>query len=245
MIEGLKNFPSKIKKMSPEELDRDSELVIDTLKMAINRLRVNEKYLEYYVLFLTRQINKAEFEFETRQYFFRQVDNVDPIVLESRIKILMETIGAGITRNDLCNYLGCSEDVIEEIINKISMEKNNGDDDKSVLKASKVADRLQVSTSVGAGLFNFIQEIRDSSDTKIRNWVNQLTAKKLSSAEVADEIIDQLILRMNEMQEYLKSEISAQMQELRKDASNPTVDEINRLLQKAIKITFKVFEEEI
>jgi hypothetical protein len=49
---------------------------------------------------------------------------------------------------------------------------------------------------------------------------------------------------MNDMRDYLKSEISAQIQELRTDTSNPTKAEMNTLLQSAIKITFEVFEEE-
>lgn len=184
--------------------------------------------------------------------------------------------------------------------------------------ASNVASRMRASTSAGAGLFNFLQGVRDSSDTRIRDWVNQLTAKNLSAYEVADEIIDQVIFtggsleeescrdsmaqaisdlltinpdidlvnmdndsiwtvmelfmaneafnrlnldigqlfesskyspkeavfRMNEMREYLKSEISAQIQELRADVANPTKAEINNLLQTALKVTFEVFEEE-
>ena len=162
--------------------------------------------------------------------------------------------------------------------------------------ASNVASRMRASTSAGAGLFNFLQGVRDSSDTGVRDWVNQLTSKNLSAYEVADEIIDQVISsggsleeescrdsmaqamsdlltidpdinllnmdndsiwtvmelfmaneafnrinldigqlfesakyspreavsRMNEMRDYLKSEISAQIQELRTDTSNPT-----------------------
>lgn len=185
--------------------------------------------------------------------------------------------------------------------------------------ASNVASRMRTSTSAGAGLFNFLQGVRDSSDTKVRDWVNQLTAKNLSAYEVADEIIDQVVSsggsleeescrnsmaqamsdllainpdidllnmdndsiwtvielfmaneafnrltldigqlfesakcspseavsRMNDMREYLKSEVSAQIQELRSDTTNPTKDEINNLLQSALKVTFDVFEEEI
>jgi deoxyhypusine synthase len=185
--------------------------------------------------------------------------------------------------------------------------------------ASNVASRMKTSTSAGAGLFNFLQGVRDSSDAGVRDWVNQLTSKNLSAYEVADQIIDQVIStggsieeescrdsmaqamselltinpdinlvnmdndsiwtvlelfmaneafnrinldigqlfesakyspreavsRMNGMRDYLKSEISAQMQELRKNTSNPTKAEMNWLLQTAIKITFEVFEEEI
>lgn len=184
--------------------------------------------------------------------------------------------------------------------------------------ASNVANRMRTSTSAGAGLFNFLQGVRDSSDTRVRDWVNQLTSKNLSAYEIADEIInlivstggspeeescrdsmaqaisDLLIIvpdvdllnldsdsiwtvienfmanetfnrlnmdvgqifesdryspreavsRMNDMRDYLKSVISAQIQELRTDTSNPTKAEINNLLQAAIKNTFEVFEEE-
>ena len=184
--------------------------------------------------------------------------------------------------------------------------------------ASRVASRMRTSTSAGAGLFNFLQGVRDSADIRVRDWVNQLTAKNLSAYEVADEIIDQVIStggsleeescrdsmaqamsdlltiapdvdflnmdndsiwtvmelfmaneafnrlnldigqlfesdryspreavsRMNDMRDYLKSEISAQIQELRTDTYNPTKAEMNALLQSAIKTTFEVFEEE-
>lgn len=185
--------------------------------------------------------------------------------------------------------------------------------------ASNVSSRMRASTSAGAGLFNFLQGVRDSTDIKVRDWVNQLTAKKLSAYEVADEIVDQVISvggsleeescrdsmaqamsdlltidpdidlidmdndsiwtvmelfianeafnritldigqlfesekysprevvsRTNEMREYLKSEISALIQELRTDKANPTKNEVNNVLQTAIRVTFEVFEEEI
>lgn len=185
--------------------------------------------------------------------------------------------------------------------------------------ASNVAKRMSVSTSVGAGIFDFLQGVRDSSNPQIRDWVNQLTSKNLSAYEVADEIINQIISiggsleeescrtsialaisdlikidphidlmnmndstiwtiiefftaneafnrlyldigqrfesaeyspkevvsRMNEMREYLKSEISAQIQKLKTNVTNPTKDAINKLLQTALKTTFEVFEEEI
>lgn len=184
--------------------------------------------------------------------------------------------------------------------------------------ASNVASRMRASTAAGAKLFNFLQGVRDRTDTRVRDWINQLNSQNLSANEVADEIIKQLIAtggsleeescrvsvalamsdlltinpdidllnmdnesiwtvvelfianeafnrlsidigqlfesakfslgvavdRMNDMQEYLKTEISAQIQELRTGASNPTTAEINNLLQKAIKTTFEVFEEE-
>lgn len=184
--------------------------------------------------------------------------------------------------------------------------------------AVKVASRMRTSTSAGAGLFNFLQGVRDSTDTKVRDWVNQLTSKKLSAYEIADEIIDHVIStggsleeescrnsmaqalsdlltidpdvdllnmdndniwsvienfmaneafnrlsldigqifesnryspreavsRMNDMRDYLRSEISAQIQELKTDKSNPTKAEMNTLLQTAIQTTFEVFEEE-
>ena len=183
--------------------------------------------------------------------------------------------------------------------------------------ASKLASRMRTSTSAGAGLFNLLQGIRDSADTKVRDWVNQISLKHLSADEVADEIIDQVIstggsleeescrdsmaqamsdllaidpnvnllnmendsvwtvmelfmaneafnrlnldigqifeskryspsevvTRMNDMRDYLKSEISAHIQELRADKYNPTKAEMNALLQSAIKNTFEVFEE--
>lgn len=204
--------------------------------------------------------------------------------------------------------------------NRDSLRKALGHYSSSGMGGSaNVAKRMRTSTSVGAGLYNFFQGIRDSSDPKIMDWVNQLTSQNLSAYEIADQIIHQVISsggsleeescrnsmaiaisdlleinsdinlmsmnnnniwtiielfianeafnrlyldigqsfesakysfsedvsRMNNMKEYLKSEISAQIQILRNDNLNPTKDEINNLLQSALKETFKVFEEEI
>jgi len=185
--------------------------------------------------------------------------------------------------------------------------------------ASKVAKRMRVSTSAGAELFKTLQEVRDSSNPNIKDWVDQLTDENLSADEVADEIIDKIITvggspeeescrmsmsqalsdllvinpdidlmnmdnnniwtvmelfmaneafnrlsfdigqifesskytpsesvsRMNEMREYLKSEITAQIHDLRSDTANPSKEEINNILQAAVEATFEVFEGEI
>ena len=185
--------------------------------------------------------------------------------------------------------------------------------------AANVARRMRASTSAGAGLFNFLQGVSDSSDINVRDWVNQLTANNLSAYEIADRIIDQVISsggsldeesckdsmaqamselltinpevdlmkmdndsiwtviesfmaneafnrldldigqlfesakyspyeavsRMNDMREYLKSEISAQIQALRASTPNPSKEEMNNLLQSALRLTFEIFEEEI
>ena len=185
--------------------------------------------------------------------------------------------------------------------------------------ASNVAKRMRVSASAGAELFKTLEEVRDSSNTDIRDWVDQLTEQDLSADEIADEIIDRIITvggspeeescrismsqalsdlltinpnidlmnmdndniwtvmelfmaneafnrlcfdigqmfesakytpadsvsRMNDMQDYLKQEVSAQIQELRAVNQTPTKAEVNSLLQSAIKVTFEVFEDEI
>lgn len=59
--------------------------------------------------------------------------------------------------------------------------------------ASRVAKRMQSSTSAGAGLYSFFQGIRDSADPHIREWVHQLTSKNYSAFEIADKIIDLII----------------------------------------------------
>jgi len=166
--------------------------------------------------------------------------------------------------------------------------------------ASNVASRMKTSTSAGAGLFNFLQGVRDSSDAgdqmidqvistggsieeeSCRDSMAQAISELLTinpdinlvnmdndsiwtvlELFMANEAFNRINLdigqlfesakyspreavsRLNEMRDYLKSEISSQMQELRKDTSNPTKAEMNALLQAAIKITFEVFEEEI
>ncbi len=204
--------------------------------------------------------------------------------------------------------------------NRESLKKALGHYSNSGMGGSaNVAKRMRTSTSVGAGLYDFLTGIRDSSDLKIRDWVNQLTSQSLSAYEIADQIIHQVISsggsleeescrtsmaiamydlleirseidlmnldndtiwtilelfianeafnriyldigqsfesakysfsedvsRMNDMKEYLKSEISTQVHHLRNDNTNPTKDEINNLLQSALREPFKVFEEEI
>ena len=52
------------------------------------------------------------------------------------------------------------------------------------------------------------------------------------------------VSRMNDIQAYVKSEISVQIQKVRTN-DDCTIEEINNLLQSAIKNTFTVFEEEI
>jgi hypothetical protein len=186
--------------------------------------------------------------------------------------------------------------------------------------AVRVAHRMRASTSAGAGLFNLLQQLRDSSDVKVRGWVRQLADKNLSANEIADEIVNQVcatggsldevscrnsmsqalsdllsinsdidlvsmdndsiwmtmeffianeafnrlsldvgqlfesakysyketVSRMNEMREYLRSEVSSQMQILRFETkSAPSREEINNVLQSALRMTFEVFEEEI
>lgn len=185
--------------------------------------------------------------------------------------------------------------------------------------ASNVSSRMRASTSAGAGLFNFLQGVRDSTDIKVRDWVDQLTAQNLPAYEIADKIVDQVVSvggsldeescrdsmaqamselltinpdidlvnmdndsiwtvmelfianeafnritldvgrlfesekyspweavsRTNEMKEYLKSEISAQLQELKTSTTTPTQNEVNNILQTAIRVTFEIFEEEI
>ena len=52
------------------------------------------------------------------------------------------------------------------------------------------------------------------------------------------------VSRMNDIQAYVKSEISVQIQKVRTN-DDCTIEEINNLLQSAIKNTFTVFEEEV
>jgi hypothetical protein len=80
--------------------------------------------------------------------------------------------------------------------------------------ASNVASRMRTSTSAGAGLFNFLQGVRDSTDTKVRDWVNQLTSKNLSAYEVADEIIDQVISTGGSLEEESCKDSMAQAMSL-------------------------------
>jgi len=204
--------------------------------------------------------------------------------------------------------------------NRNSLKKSFGSySSRGMGGASNVARRMRASTSAGAGLYEFFNQIRDASNIKIKEWVEQLTLKSLSAAEIINEIIDQVVssggsleeesirdsmaqamaelielnpeinlmnmdsesiwniielfmakevcnrlnldigqafesteyslhdtvVRMNEMKEYLKSEVSAQIQELRSNTINPSKSEINDLLQSALKVTFEIFEEEI
>ena len=50
------------------------------------------------------------------------------------------------------------------------------------------------------------------------------------------------VTRMNEMQEYLKAELAAQIEELRTSTQNPTSAQLQALLQSAVQNTFLVYE---
>ena len=53
------------------------------------------------------------------------------------------------------------------------------------------------------------------------------------------------VSRLYEIQQFLRSEISVQIQKLRDNTPQPTKAEMNILLQNAVQYTFEVFEEEI
>jgi len=204
--------------------------------------------------------------------------------------------------------------------NKESLKKALGNySHKGMGGAANLANRMRTSTTVGAGLFNFLQGVRDNANPKIREWVNQLSNEKLSAYEVIDKIVNHIlstggsieeesirdsmalamsdlltiypdvdlmnmdndsiwtvmelfianeafnrlcmdigqlfesakyspenaVSRMNDMKEYLRSEISAQIQELKSDKSNLSKSDVNNILQSALRITFEIFEEVI
>ncbi|MCY4000908.1 MAG: hypothetical protein OXF84_08915 [Bacteroidetes bacterium] len=58
-----------------------------------------------------------------------------------------------------------------------------------------------------------------------------------SSLSMSDRVI-----RMNEMRDYLKSEVSRQIKKLRANSSNTTQNDIHPILQKALENTFAVYE---
>jgi len=51
-----------------------------------------------------------------------------------------------------------------------------------------------------------------------------------------------LVIRLNQMQDYIKAEISVRVEELREADQNPSPDQLQKLLQKAVKNTFAVYE---
>lgn len=74
------------------------------------------------------------------------------------------------------------------------------------------------------------------------NRINLDIGQVFESAKYSPQ---EAVFRMNEMSEFLKSEISIQIKKLRAKSLNPSGNEINNILKSAIKITFEVFEEEI
>jgi len=89
-------------------------------------------------------------------------------------------------RQYLGEYAGGGDrDILKKALKNYSRKGMGG--------VSNVAKRMRVSTSMGAGLFTFLQEVHNSSDVKVKNWVSQLIAKNLTAYEVADEIINQVI----------------------------------------------------
>jgi hypothetical protein len=53
-----------------------------------------------------------------------------------------------------------------------------------------------------------------------------------------------MIQKMNQMREYLSSEISAQIQRLRRDNQSPSRDQMNTIIMEAVRLTFAIFEGE-
>ena len=62
------------------------------------------------------------------------------------------------------------------------------------------------------------------------------------SAKYSDTSV---VLRMNEVRAYLISEISVQIEALKRDVQNPSFKEIQGILHDAIEQTFSIFEEEV
>jgi len=74
---------------------------------------------------------------------------------------------------------------------------------------------------------------------------NRLTLDIGQPFESAKYSPKEVVSRLKEMNDYLRAEISAQIQELRDSNQNPSTKELDNLLQSAIKITYEIFEEAI
>lgn len=55
----------------------------------------------------------------------------------------------------------------------------------------------------------------------------------------------EVVVRLNDMRDYLKAELSAQMRSLQMKSKNPTTKQLEVLMQNAIQNTFYVYEEEL
>lgn len=89
--------------------------------------------------------------------------------------------------------------------------------------AARLAHRMRASTSAGAGLFNFLQQLRDSSDVKVRDWARQLADKNLSADEIADEIINQVLSTEGSLdEESCRNSMSQAMSDML--TINPDID---------------------
>lgn len=55
----------------------------------------------------------------------------------------------------------------------------------------------------------------------------------------------EVVVRLNDMRDYLKAELSAQMRTLQMKSKNPTTKQLETLMQNAIQNTFYVYEEEL
>jgi hypothetical protein len=55
----------------------------------------------------------------------------------------------------------------------------------------------------------------------------------------------EVVVRLNDMRDYLKAELSAQMRSLQMKSKNPTTKQLEALMQDAIQNTFYVYEEEL
>ena len=185
--------------------------------------------------------------------------------------------------------------------------------------AANVAQRMRVSTSLGAGLYQFLHDIQSPQTPMLNEWSHNISQRNLSDEDISNEIIahvfsdggsldeesckrsmsqamadlleaipdvdllhlsnneiwfllerflaneafsrveldigqmfesakysdTSVVLRMNEVRAYLISEISVQIEALKRDVQNPSFKEIQGILHDAIEQTFSIFEEEV
>lgn len=136
-----------------------------------------------------------------------------------------------------------AQDVIDEIIQQVTSSGGSREEescrdsmDQAMAELLEVQPDIDLLIMSDADIWTVVELfLGNEACNRLYSDIGQLfESAKLSPREV--------VSRMNEMREYLKSEVSAQMRLLREANANPNPRELESLMQEALKNTFSVYE---
>lgn len=138
-----------------------------------------------------------------------------------------------------------ANEVIDAIINRVTDE--GGIIDEESIKdsmANAMSDLLEQNPTI---------ELLNLGDDESWDLIEGFLAYEASSRLQLDigQLLErtltpiEMVQRIDEMRDYLKSEISAQLQPYKSSDKHPDIGKLNAVIQQALESTFIVFEEEI